>query len=103
MGCFIYGAYPHLCLFYRKSQHIHVFEISKTCRKIVPTPRGSIFRPPRASQVPYKAKTKSSMFCGKLPINNPSIPPSVGHTPSLIIFSKMVYMGGGIPFCVFIM
>ena len=30
-------------------------KIFPKCRQIVPTPRGSILQPPRASQVPYKA------------------------------------------------
>ena len=50
-----------------------VFEISRQCRQIVPTPCGSILQPPRASQVPYEA-TKNRRCSIYFPIT-PDQPP----------------------------
>ena len=55
----------------------HVFfEISTKCRQIVPTPRGSILKPPRASQVPYKATKTNCRFSIYFPINSRSTAPA---------------------------
>ena len=42
-----------------KHQEIPLKQIYQKCRQIVPTPRGSILQPPRASQVPHNAKNQN--------------------------------------------
>ena len=45
-----------------ENQEISFKQISQKCRQTVPTPRGSILQPPRASQVPQTAGNKIIEF-----------------------------------------